>query len=142
LIENKVAEHEFHPATRRHRHAELGILILVIGVFVANLPARDGAMAERPAGLHQDPMAHGAYTLYGALGIAFLLLLAPRQGASEGKALLLTGVMVGWIFYGALTLMRVVPRYREPPSWLMRFGIADVLLLGLRFACLAAYLWA
>ena len=34
--------------------------------------------------------------------------------------------------------MRVVPRYREPPAWLMRFGIA----LGATLACLAAYLWA
>ena len=50
--------------------------------------------------------------------------------------------MVGWIFYGGLTLMRVVPRYREPPAWLMHFGIADIVLLGATLACLAAYLWA
>ena len=49
---------------------------------------------------------------------------------------------MGFIFYGALTLMRVVPRYREPPAWLMRFGIADIVLLGATFACLAGYLWA
>jgi hypothetical protein len=98
-------------------------------------------MAERPAGLHQDAVADGAYAFYVALGIGLLFLLAPRQ-PGETKALLLTGVMVGWIFYGALALMRVVPRYREPPGWLMRFGIADVLLLGLMFGCLAAYLWA
>ena len=46
--------------------------------------------------------------------------------------------MVGWIFYGGLTLMRAVPRYREPPAWLMRFGIADIVLLGATLACLAA----
>jgi hypothetical protein len=33
-----------------------------------------------------------------------------------------------------------VPRYHEPSRWLMRFGIADVLLLGLMFGCLAVYL--
>ena len=38
--------------------------------------------------------------------------------------------------------MRVVPRYREPPGWLMHFGIADIVLLGATLACLAAYLWA
>jgi hypothetical protein len=38
--------------------------------------------------------------------------------------------------------MRAVPRYREPPAWLMRFGIADIMLLGATFACLAGYLWA
>jgi hypothetical protein len=36
----------------------------------------------------------------------------------------------------------VVPRYREPPAWLMRFGIADVLLLGLTIGCLTAHVWA
>jgi hypothetical protein len=50
--------------------------------------------------------------------------------------------MVGYILYGALTLMRLVPRYREPPLWLMRFGIADILLFALIFGCLTAYLAA
>lgn len=50
--------------------------------------------------------------------------------------------MLAWVLYGALTLMRVVPRYRQPPAWLMRFGIADVLVLGLMFSSLAFYLWA
>ena len=38
--------------------------------------------------------------------------------------------------------MRVVPRYREPPAWLMHFGIADIALHGATLACLVAYLWA
>jgi hypothetical protein len=85
----------------------------------------------------------GVYLLYVGLGIVVLLLLAPKTGGEGGdKALTLTGFMVGWIFYGALTLMRVVPRYREPPAWLMHFGIADIVLLGATLACLAAYLWA
>jgi hypothetical protein len=82
----------------------------------------------------------GIYALYVALGFALFLLLAPAPGEAEPKALLLAGLVVGWILYGALTLTRVVPRYREPPRWLMRFGIADVVLLGLMFGCLAAYL--
>ena len=97
-------------------------------------------MAGRPPGLHQDAVADGRFALYIALGIGLLLLLAPAAGEGEPKVLLLTGVVVGWILYGALTLMRVVPRYREPPRWLMRFGIADVVLLGLMFGCLIAYL--
>ena len=31
---------------------------------------------------------------------------------------------------GLLTLMRVVPRYRELPRWLMHFGVADIVLLS------------
>jgi hypothetical protein len=84
----------------------------------------------------------GLYCLYVGLGIVVVLLLAPKGGTSQGKALLLTGFSLGFILYGALTLMRVVPRYREPPAWLMRFGIADISLLGATFACLAGYLWA
>jgi len=119
-----------------------GVLILVVAVFVANLPAVMAQWRSDRQGSIKTLWLMGAYALYVALGLALLLLLAPAQGgASDGKALLLTGVMVGWIFYGALTLMRVVPRYREPPGWLMRFGIADLLVLGLMFGCLAVYLW-
>jgi hypothetical protein len=119
-----------------------GLLILIIGVLVANLPAvLEQWRTDRP-GFIKTLWLMGAYALYVALGIGLLILLAPREGTSEGKALLLTGVMLGFIFYGALTLMRVVPRYREPPSWLMRPGIADVVLLGLMFGCLGAYLWS
>ena len=70
-----------------------------------------------------------------------VLLLAPREGGHEGKAPYLSGFIVGFILYGGLTLMRVVPRYREPPAWLMHFGIADIALLGATLACLVAHLW-
>ena len=99
-------------------------------------------MAHRPRGLDQDDLAVRPLLLYIGLGIVAVLLLAPKTGgASGGKALLLTLFILGFIFYGALTLMRVVPRYREPPAWLMRFGIADIVLLGATFVCLAGYLW-
>jgi hypothetical protein len=117
-----------------------GILVLVVAVLIANLPAvMQQWRSDRP-GFIKTLWLMGIYALYVALGIGILLLLAPREGTGETKALLLAGVVVGWIFYGALTLMRVVPRYREPPRWLMRFGIADLVLLGLMFGCLAAYL--
>jgi hypothetical protein len=37
--------------------------------------------------------------------------------------------------------VRAVPRYREKPRWLMRFGIANILVLALLLGSLAAYLW-
>ena len=118
-----------------------GLLVVVIGVLVANLPAVMAQWRTDRPGFIKTLWLMGIYALYVALGIVLLLMLAPRQ-PGETRALLLTGVAVGWIFYGALTLTRVVPRYREPPRWLMRFGIADVLVLGLLFGCLGAYLWA
>ena len=117
-----------------------GVLVLVVMVFVANLPAvMQQWRTDRP-GFVKTLWLMGIYALYVALGFALFLLLAPAPGEAEPKALLLAGLVVGWILYGALTLTRVVPRYREPPRWLMRFGIADVVLLGLMFGCLAAYL--
>jgi len=117
-----------------------GLLIIVIAVFVANLPAlMQQWRGDRP-GFIKTLWLMGAYALYIALGIGLFLLLAPRE-AGETRALLLAGVMLGYVLYGALTLMRIVPRYREPPIWLTRFGIADLALLALLFGCLAAYAW-
>jgi hypothetical protein len=140
LIENKAARRAV-PAGKGADMQNLGLLVLVIGVLVANLPAVMAQWRTDQPGFIKTLWLMAIYALYVGLGIALVLMLAPRQ-PGETKALLLTGVAVGWIFYGALTLMRVVPRYREPPRWLMRFGIADVLVLGLLFGCLGAYLWA
>ncbi len=120
----------------------LGVLLVVVAVFVANLPALREQWRTDRAGSIKTIWLFGVYCLYVGLGIVVMLLLAPKGGTSQGKALLLTVFSVGFILYGALTLMRVVPRYREPPAWLMRFGIADIVLLGATFACLAGYLWA
>ena len=121
----------------------LGVLLVVVAAFVANLPALREQWRTDRAGSIKTIWMFGVYLLYIGLGIVVVLLLAPKTGgASGGKALLLTGFILGFIFYGGLTLMRVVPRYREPPAWLMRFGIADSVLLGATFACLAGYLWA
>jgi hypothetical protein len=119
-----------------------GILLLVMAVLAANLPAvMQQWRSDRP-GFIKTLWLMGAYGLYVALGLLLLFLLMPRGGTTQWNALLLTGVMVGFIFYGALTLLRGVPRYREPPRWLMRFGIADLMVLALMFGSLAAYLWA
>jgi hypothetical protein len=120
----------------------LGVLLVVVAAFVANLPALREQWRTDPAGSIKTIWMFGIYCLYVGLGIVVVLLLASKGGTSQGKALLLTGFSVGFILYGALTLMRVVPRYREPPAWLMRFGVADIALLGATFACLAGYLWA
>ena len=120
-----------------------GILIIVAAVLIANIPAVLQQWRSDRAGSIKTLWLMGAYAAYVALGLAGLLLLVPdsSEPEPEPKALLLTGAIVGWIFYGGLTLMRVVPRYKEPPAWLMRFGLADIIVLALLFGCLGAYLW-
>ena len=120
----------------------LGVLLVVVAAFLANLPAVIEQWHSDRAGFIKTIWLLGLYFLYIGLGLAILFLLKPPAGTGESKALLLTGFVLGFILYGGLTLMRVVPRYREPPAWLMRFGIADIVLLGATLACLAAYLWA
>ena len=94
----------------------LGVLLVVVAAFVANLPALEQWRTDR-AGSIKTIWMFGVYCPYVGLGIVVVLLLAPKTGrAGGGKALLLTGFILGFIFYGALTLMRVVPRYREPPA--------------------------
>jgi hypothetical protein len=74
----------------------LGVLLAVVAAFVANLRAlRD--MTHRPRGLDQ-----GCSALIS--GFVVVLLLAPK---AAGQA-----VTRRCSFYGALTLMRVVPRGR------------------------------
>ena len=97
----------------------LGVLLVVVAAFVASLPALREQWRTDRAGSIKTIWLFGLYCLYVGLGIVVVLLLAPKTGgAGGGKALLLTGFILGFIFYGALTLMRVVPRYREPPAGL------------------------
>jgi drug/metabolite transporter (DMT)-like permease len=97
----------------------LGVLLVVVAAFIANLPALREQWRTDRAGSIKTIWLFGVYLLYIGLGIVVVLLLAPREGGHEDKAPYLSGFIVGFILYGGLTLMRVVPRYREPPAWLM-----------------------
>jgi hypothetical protein len=121
-----------------------GVLFMVLVVISASLPATAKMWREDRPAVIKTLWLIGIYLAYVGLGIALLFLLVPAQGTGEGhgdKALQLVLVMLGWILYGTLMLTRTVPRYREPPRWLMHFGIADLVVLGLMFGSLAAYLW-
>ena len=122
----------------------LGVLVVVLAALVANMPAVMEQWRTDRSGFIKTLELLVAYFIYCGLGLALLVGILPGTAPGEDhidKVLALTGLIVGWIVYGALTLMRVVPRYREPPRWLMHFGIADVFVLGLMFGSFGAYLW-
>lgn len=120
---------------------QFGILIMALAIFLATLPKIRRQWIEDRAGTIKTLKLLVLYFLYAIFGIISLLFLIPSAGTSEAKALALTGAFVVFLFYGLLILMRLVPRYREPPAWLMRFGILDIALLCLLFSLLVAYLW-
>ncbi|MGE5260469.1 MAG: hypothetical protein ACM3MH_06275 [Actinomycetota bacterium] len=122
----------------------LGLLIGVLAVMVANLPALSRQWHQDRPGVIKTLWLAAAYLVYCLIGVGLLLWLASGIKTRDNEAwkpLELTGVVLGFILYGSLTLMRVVPRYREPPRWLMRFGVADVIVLALMFGSIAAFLW-
>ncbi len=121
------------------------LLVVVLIAISAALPAAMRQWQADRSGVGKTLWLAALYLAYVGLGIALFFWLVPRQGTGgdgEGKALELVLAMLGWILYGALILMRVVPRYREPPAWLMRFGIADFVLIVLTVVCLGAFLWS
>ena len=119
----------------------LGLIVVVLAVMIANMPAAIQQWRADKASVVKTLWLAGAYVLYVALGIWFVLGFMAPVGTEGGKALLAVGLLLSWIFYGVLTLMRVVPRYREPPQWLMHFGVVDVVLAGLMLGCAVAFLW-
>ena len=119
-----------------------GLLIVVIVVISAGLPA---LMQQGRSDVGKTLWLAALYLAYIALGIALFFWLIPKQGTGgDGayRALALTLAMLGWILYGTLILVRLVPRYQEPPAWLMRFGIADVVLIVLTALCVGVFLWS
>ena len=120
-------------------------VLMMAGVIAANLPALREQWRTDRAGSIKTVELLFVYLVYCLIGGGLVIWLAARaheRGASFWAVVALTAGIVGWIFYGALTLARAVPRYRELPGWMARFGLADILLLAITFACLGAAFWA
>jgi len=116
--------------------------IVVLAVLIVNVPAMMQQWHDDRAGVIKTLWLAGIYVLYTLLGIWLVLGVMAPVGAEGIKVLFAIGLLLGWIFYGLLTLTRTVPRYRELPRWLTHFGVADIVLLTVIFGCAAAYLWA
>jgi hypothetical protein len=125
--------------------SKLWPVLVMIGIIVANLPAMMEQWRTDRAGFIKTVELFLVYLVYCLIGGGLIIWLASRAHENHAGAwtiVALTAGIVGWIFYGALTLARAVPRYRELPNWAARFGLADIALLAMTFACLAAAAWA
>lgn len=112
----------------------IGLLFVVMGAMLhAVVQIRSDPTIDRRF-VGRTLAAAGVFLLYVGGGVlAFVGLLgagsstAPGAGEAAGALVLL--FLLGWIAWGIVLLIRMVPRRKEPPAWLMRVGWVDATLL-------------
>ncbi len=106
-------------------------LALVLVVLVKALPAARKQWQEDRAGAIRTAKIAGLFIVYWAAGLFLGTSLIPAHGGPESTIIALLLIFVfGWVLYGALWLLRLVPRYRELPEWLLRPGVADAVIVA------------
>ncbi len=76
--------------------------------------------------VYRSLIAFAVYAVHVAIGLLVVLYLLPfRPEAAVGA----TMAFLGWVGLGGLGLIRFAPRLREPPRFLLRFGVADAICL-------------
>ncbi|ODA67894.1 hypothetical protein A7A08_01061 [Methyloligella halotolerans] len=121
--------------------SELGILIAVLAVLIINIPAVLKQWREDRPGFIKTAWMLVLYIAYVGVGIWLFLEVLGPAGSARTRVYLAVGFSLAWIAYGGLQLLRYVPRYREPPQFLMKPGALDVALLATIFGCIVGYGW-
>lgn len=126
------------PARGEREVGSLATLIVVMIVLVRTIPAVRKQWREDRPGFIKTLKIAGLYIVYcfAGLGLGFLVLPEPGSG-NDAAAAIFTLFIVGWIFYGGLWLMRLVPRYKTIPAWIDKPGALDVIFLVTLGGCLA-----
>ncbi|MGH6922275.1 MAG: hypothetical protein ACRED5_00765 [Propylenella sp.] len=96
---------------------ELGGLFIAIAVGLSALAQIRSDPRITKEFRRQSYAALAFYAVFIGCGIAALLVLL-RNG--ETAAVAAATFIFAWIALGALWLMRIAPRLREPPAWLMK----------------------
>ena len=100
---------------------ELLGLVLAVVTLVGVLPAVIRQYRTDRAGFWKTARQFGLYLAYLAIVIGAMLWLVSGEKPSATRAMAAGAFGVTAIFYGALWLMRLVPRYRELPAFIDRF---------------------
>lgn len=114
------------------------ILTAIVSFALSIPPAVEQYRRDRN-GFWQTLKWMGIYALYVAVGLGILLLSADGPQPPT-KAALAALFMLGWIAYGMVWLIRLVPRYRELPGWVGKRWLDELfalVLAGLLVALLA-----
>jgi hypothetical protein len=107
-------------------------LTLVMFVLGAQLPALRRQWLEDREGAIKTFRLLIYYLIYVGVGIAILVGTAPEGRGTDTQVLAGVGFILGWILLGGSWLIKVVPRYRQVPAWLLKpVGIPDVIGLAM-----------
>ena len=106
----------------------LAVVLLVAAIAIAATVQIGADPHIGRAFVHRSLLVLALYAAFAAVGFMLMWFLLPK---GPDAALGATAAFLGWLGFGMLGLIRFAPRLREPPRWLMRVGIADLLCLAL-----------
>ena len=121
--------------------SQVATLISVLIAAAVAIPAAREQLRKDPQGFWKTLRHAAVYLLHILFGFAILLwqLQGPRPDVG-GAATAAIIFMFAWIFYGALWLVRLVPRYRDLPPWIDRrwswLDYAFIAMISLSFTAL------
>ncbi len=103
----------------------VGILMAVFVAVTALAQALTDPRVTRKF-IYRSMIAFAVYSVHVAIGMLAMLYLLPfKPEAAVGTVM----ALLGWVGLGGLGLVRFAPRLREPPRFLLRFGVADAICL-------------
>ena len=112
-----------------------GQLALMAAVIAAQLPALRQQWLEDRAGSIKSMRLLAYYFVYIAVGFGVLLTVIRNGGRPDTEFVGAMAFVFGWILLGTSWLIKVVPRYRQVPQWLLQpvgpLDAAAFLLLAL-----------
>ena len=106
----------------------LAMVLIVAAIAIAAIVQIRADPRIGRAFIHESLRVLALYAAFLAVGFMLMWLLLPK---GPDAALGATAAFLGWVGFGMLGLIRFAPRLREPPRWLMRVGIADLVCLAL-----------
>ncbi len=107
---------------------DLAVVLLVAAIAIAAIVQIRADPRISRAFIHRSLLVLALYAAFLAVGFMLMWFLLPK---GPDSALGATAAFLGWVGFGVLGLIRFAPRLREPPRWLMRVGVADLICLAL-----------
>jgi hypothetical protein len=103
-----------------------GLVIVVLATGIAALVQIFTDPRITREFIYKSLVVLAVYAAHLAVGLLVLIYLLPHHPDS---AIGSVAALLGWLGLGFLGLVRFAPRLREPPAFLMQFGIADAVFL-------------